>query len=185
MTAKLHKIKVRELEDLIDIGVDINAYGGKCNLLLAFAKWFGDSYCELYSDVEIRIIEQSIRVLLENDANPDLVSDEIYAHTSLGYVLDAHEKSWKICRLLVSHGADVNAVYSNSLRKPAIYLTYDSDWSGWGRVNKHMWLRMFVEAGADPMKCIWERRGSAMLEHIFFMTDFVEEVFMLDFYIEN
>lgn len=178
-------VTVRELEDLMDTGVDINAYRGSYNLLLTFVDMLG-LYRTDVIDVhdKIKLVEQLVQVLLENGADPNLVTNDKLEYTCLGLALDAYDGfSWKICRLLVSHGIDVNAGYRSETKLSALYKTYDSGWSSWGLANKHIWLRMFIEAGADPMKMMtgW---GNSLDEHVHFMSDYVEDVFMLDFYIE-
>lgn len=187
-------VTVRDLEDLIDSGVDINSYEeSNVNLLMHMTRKFSGTYfsfkpTHITCYEQVRLLEKLVKCVLENGADPNLVS-KCRGLTVLRVAFDG-KQSWKMCRMLLSYGADVNAKINNASNATVLAVTYTTDYTVILESHRncviHMWQRMFVEAGADAMEVVdcEDELGSAISSRIF-SPKRVEDAFMIDFYIEN
>lgn len=193
-------VTVRELEDFIDTGVDINSYeGADVNLLIRMMRKFFSTYYFKPTHItcyeQVRLLEKLVKCALENGADPDdfVIYRVPFRCETVLHIALIGKQSWKMCRMLLSYGADVNAKYAKYGRKPVETVLTDTYSHSYSLVVEsrrncviHMWQRMFVEAGANPMEVVvgGEEPGSVINRHVS-MLDEVEEAFMIDFYIEN
>lgn len=177
---------VRDLEDLVDAGVDINSNSFdklSFNLLQLISYrsriFYGttkeDYYCELN---QIKLLERLMKCALENGADPNVKLADTRNYYPPLKICVGGVGTWKMCRMLISNGVDVTSYKTRAYDKNPTeqILIY---------TRVRFLQSMLIEAGADPMAVIdtvMDDR-SALTERVD-EIEYIEDAFMITFYIE-